>query len=276
MEQKKQLCVGLDLGNEYSQISCFHPRTGELETIGNKTTDAFFLIPTCVLAGKRRHEWMFGREAFDNQEQEGTFFFDNLLGKEEIECQIWNERVTKVDVLTIFLKKTLMLLSKYYPEPFIKRLVVTMESEEEVLKQLVYQALHNLGIEEDRAFVESYTESFEYYALSQKQELWSREIGLFDFNRRGCVFKQIHINRNCQPYALYCETTDLSHLISYEMLTEKKEGEVAELFFEVASKQLFDQDIATLYFTGEGFLSKWSDTVLTKLCMGRRDRKSVV
>ena len=130
------LLLGIDLGRYHSQISVYHEKKGELINISPCPLEDEGLIPTVL-----------------------------EVTKEEVE-------LTSESMLEKFLKKLLLLVRTNYPMDKIAKLVVTMERKTEDVEQAVYNALGRLGIGRDRAFVQSYEESYITYALSQKKELW--------------------------------------------------------------------------------------------------------
>lgn len=272
MEQTRNLYVGFDLGNENSQISCFHPKTGELETIGGKPGDHYYFIPTCLAVTEDKREWLYGEEAILSTEQEEGIRVDNIVSRicKQESFSIFGVIFSPVQILEKFFRKTLVLLQKYYSKDTICKLVVTLEEENTYLIETIYEALGNMGILRDRAFVEPYTKSYIYYALSQKRELWAQDIALFDYSKHGLIYKKIHLNRKSQPIVVACETLNLSKEFSYEMYEKKDTKELAGLFLKLAKSLLYNQDIKTLYFAGIGFLSNWSDTALVEICTGKR------
>lgn len=309
MEQIRNLYVGFDLGNENSQISCFHPRTGEIETIGGKPNDNYCFIPTCLAcstiagnacsniagnaystmagnaysttagnthstttAGKQKKEWFYGEEALLAAKEGKAELIDNFvsrISKGEL-LSVLGTSFEAAALLEKFFRKTLVLLQKYYSNSYIARLVVTVEEENQTLKTAIQKALENMGILADRALVTNHTQSYVYYALSQKRELWQQDIGLFNFNRRGLFYKKIHINRQYQPLVAACEEVDLSEHLPSGFYEQRENGRGTAVFLETANSVLCHQRIETLYFTGEGFLSNWSDKALQELCAGKR------
>lgn len=61
-------------------------------------------------------------------------------------------------------------------------------------------ALNRIGIGEDRYVIQLHQQSYMYYALSQKKELWLNDVALFEFGRDGLFYSQIHIDRRNIPY----------------------------------------------------------------------------
>ncbi len=48
-------------------------------------------------------------------------------------------------------------------------------------------ALNRIGIGEDRYVIQLHQQSYMYYALSQKKELWLNDVALFEFGRERSV-----------------------------------------------------------------------------------------
>lgn len=272
MERNKNLNVGFDLGNENSQISCFHPKTGEIETIGGNATENYYFIPTVLGVSEGRKEWSYGENALRMAEHEDGILIDNIVNRITLneEFLIYGVTFTKEAILEKFFRKTLVLLRKYYTEDVISKIVITIKDMEPVLVETIYKALEGMGIGKDRAFVQPYQQSYVYYALNQKKELWNKDIALFDFSKQGLTYYRLYLNRSSIPMIVGIEKKEYNQRFSWEMYKYMNAAKFTESFYEVAKEALYKQDISTLYFVGEGFLSNWLDGALQKLCVGRR------
>lgn len=272
MEQIKNLYVGLDLGNENSQMCCFHPRTGELETIGGRTGDNYHFIPTLLGVTENKREWFYGEDVKRIAEHEDIFLVENMIKRisEGEEFIVLGNKTDGAFLLEKFFRKTLVALRTYYSNDSIAKLVVTVEEDNQKLKDTIYQALSNMGIETDRAVVIPYTMSYIYYALNQKRELWQKNIALFDFSVRGLFVHAIYLNRRTQPFAVEIKSKNLSGSLSYEQYEKMDRNHLSKRFLELAKQVVTGDGFSTLYFSGEGFLSNWSDNALQELCAGKR------
>ncbi len=265
----ESLLLGIDLGRYYSQISVYDEKKEEMISISPYPSEDEGLIPTVLGVTKEKRNWLYGREC-DGLEGERV---ENILEVTEQggSFTVYGVEFAPETILEKYLKKLLLLVRTYYPLNTIAKLVVTVEKKSEQLEQAVYQALEKLGIGKDRAYLQSYEESYIEYALSQKKELWSNDVGLFDFNEKGLYYKQLSFNRENTPMALYMIKKDYSEALRYEWLENKMEKEkISYIFLNLAKETLHKQTVSTIYITGAGFRDSFAAKVLPELCVGRR------
>lgn len=174
-------------------------------------------------------------------------------------------------ILTRYLRKCLSLVTMQFPTEVIHKLVVTVEKKTKTLIEAVMKALSSLGLGEDRVAVISHQESYVYFALRQKKELWLNDVGLFDFSPRGLFFYRIYMNRRTTPVTVGIEKKEFTEHLSYKMLLELREyGELAYRFDNATKNALHKKIVSTIYVTGQGFQGDWHKSVLESLCVGRR------
>lgn len=273
MGETKNLLVGFDLCNDYSQISCFSYKTYEPESICLTSDQSKYVIPTSLGVKEGSKEWVFGEEAWALKEVEGGVLIADLVKKAETgeETEIYGVYFTPVLLLEKFFRKSLQLLKIYYPGNSIVKLVVTLKELNEGLRETVYAALKNLGIDKDRAFIQNHSQSYQYFALSQSKELWINDVGMFEYDEDGLTYHQITINRKTKPYLVGIQKKDMSEVMQFETLAELEDREkLAYMFGDLARKALHKQIVSTVYVTGKGFDGNWADLVLKELCVGRR------
>lgn len=271
MEKHGTLLVGLDLCDDFSQISCFSTVTYEPETIQYMENQE--KIPTVIGVHKDTKDWVYGEEAIRLAKEDKVVYFDHILQKvkEEKMVTIFETDFSATALLERFLKKVLNLLKREHLDETILKIVVTIEDTDVNIIKGVYQALARLGIHRNRATVQSHSQSFVSYALSQKRELWLNDVGLFDFNKKGLYYNQLSINRKRKPALVGVVPRDFTSALNLEMLKNVSEEKNAAFTFEnIAKNVLHKQVVSTIYVTGEGFEGEWSVDVLKSLCIGRR------
>ncbi len=273
MSEQRSLVVGFDLCEHDSQICCYNPRTFEPESICVTSDKTKYLIPTALGVKEKSKEWVYGEEAYNCKEAGTGVCIDGLLSKirNGEDTEIYGVPFKPVALLEKYFRKCLQLLKIYFPMDSILKLVVTVKEQNESIKEGIYQALNNLGIGKDRSWVQSHSQSYQYYALSQKKELWLNDIGLFDFDEHGLVYQQITIDRKTEPSVVGILEKDFQEILNYQIIRETKDNEKLEyLFGNLARKVLHKQIVSTIYITGKGFEGTWADSVLKELCIGRR------
>ena len=174
------------------------------------------------------------------------------------------------EALKRFFVKLLSCLKEYYPSETIRKLVVTVEDRNDRLQNAIRESMEYLHIEADRLVVQPHKQSYMYYALSQKKELWMNDVGLFEFGPAGLFYSQIHIDRRNAPYIVGVKRKDLSDALNWDMMEHDSSFNIEYAFNNIANTQLHKQMVTTLYVTGEGFQGEWADSALKQLCTGRR------
>lgn len=271
MEQRN-LLVGFDLSDDFSGISCFNPKTFEPESICVGKDTNKFLIPTVVGVKIDTKEWVYGEEAILLEKEGNGVTVSNFLEKVRLgeEVTLLGSTFSAVTLLEKYLKKTLLLLKIYYPTNSIQKIVITVKDLDKKLTSGIYTALFSLGIEKDRAFIQSHSQSYEYYALSQPKDLWTNDVGLFHFDEKGLTYTQISIARNSSGNMVNTTKKDFTEILSYDMLIEEPMERISSVFLNISKSVLHKQIISTIYVTGIGFEGDWSDNALIELCKGRR------
>ncbi len=273
MSEQRSLIVGFDLCERDSQICCYNPKTFEAESICMTSDETKYLIPTVLGVKEKTKEWVYGEEAFSFSEAGTGVLIEGLLSKViyNKETEIYGVSFKPEALLEKYLRKCLQLLKTYYPTNSILKLVVTIKESSESLKEGIYRVLNNLGIGKDRVWIQSHSQSYQYYALYQSKELWMNDVGLFDFDEQGLIYQQITIDRKTHPFLVGITEKNFQDIMSFQALEEIKDGDKLEyLFGNLAKKVLHKQIVSTIYITGKGFEGSWADGVLKELCVGRR------
>ncbi|MCR5791996.1 MAG: hypothetical protein K6G65_02395 [Lachnospiraceae bacterium] len=273
MEKKQTLYIGFDLNNDYSQISCYIPRTGEVKTLGKTKYEKEDLIPTVLAVNERTREWLYGEDALMLGKFGQGVLVNNLLEgiRKGRQFEVFGARLDGVTLLEKFFKKALARLGSYFPNDAIKMMVVTVDSLNQNLVNAIYQSLEGLGIMKDRVTVHGHGQSYLSYTLHQRKEIWMNDVGLFDFSSRGLFYYRLAINRKENPMVIGIVRKDFSKQFSYEMLkNEEGESSPPALFGKLANSVLYKQVISTIFATGIGFSESWADEVFKKICAGRR------
>lgn len=271
--ERQKLFIGIDLENDFSQISYYDEALFEPRSISQKEEEEVYLIPTVLAATCDNGQWYFGEDALqlvrNGQAVALTDFIDKIENGRPI--LYYDKEWAAADILTRYLRKCLHLIAVRFPAGGIEKLVITVVKKEKALVEAIQEALHELGLEKDRVAVISHQESYTYYALRQKKELWLNDVGLFDFSERGLFFYRISMNRRTIPITVGIEKKDFTNLMSFDMLRGGREDdELAYMFDGITKNALHKKIVSTIYVTGRGFEGNWHKQVLEGLCVGRR------
>ncbi|WP_343210582.1 DUF5716 family protein [Anaerolentibacter hominis] len=267
MSELRTLLVGLDLDYHCSQLCYYNRKTNEPESIG---PDDELLIPTAVGVKEQTKEWLYGQAALTCQEEEEGIAVTDMLKKalSEEDTLIYDVAFKPEELMEKYLRRLLLLLKQRFPEEYIEKLVVTIPELKLPLVRCVTRALAKMGLLKDRVTISSHGQSFQYYALHQKRELWSGNVAMFEYKEEGLLYYQTSINRKRRPILAALETADYSRQIPFSLRLEK--NKISYAFPNLAEQAMYRQMISTVYAVGSGFEGEWAADCLTKLCVGRR------
>lgn len=251
MSQRK-LYVGVDLRDDITQISVLGPGDMEPQRMTVPGTEDIN-VPTVVsIPGTK--------ECIEG-------FVDRIYRQEPVFAA--GKESDPVNILAAFFRKTLSFTKKKYPREAIRQLVVTTEYKDFRFINTVYQALKKLGIDKDRAMVIDRRQSYIYYVMSQKKELWINHVGLFDYTKDKLTYYQMQTDRYKRPMLVSVTERDYSDYIELFSSEESTAEEKGSIFEGMVNGAIHGQIITTLYMTGDGFSDGFADGVMKKLCVGR-------
>lgn len=246
----RTLLLGYDLCDDKTQMAVYNRTLLEPELVGQTDDNPDALIETMVQV--------------EDAEPIRDFLTRIRKGRD---IRIDGRTSKPINVLAHFFRKTLSLTRQKYPNDTIKQLVVTIPHQSPKFVRLIYEALEMLGIEKDRAIVISHKQSFLYYVLYQKKELWVNDVGMFDYDGKNLHYYQMQVDRTKKPILTGVLEKDYTEAMSvaYEDISRR-----GAAFEDIVYGAIHKQILSSLYMTGDGFEDEWTDVVFKKLCVGRR------
>lgn len=276
MGNQRNLLVGLDLSDDYTQISCYNTKYYEPESVSASEEDKF-LIPTVLCVKNDTKDWLYGEDALQVAQREEGVLIPHLveLAKKQETVTVFDINFVASSLLEKFFRKVLSILKMKYHGSNILQLVISVEEANDTLNQCIYTALEALGIGRDRVVVKSHAVAAMYYTLNQNKDLWMNDVGVFHYNGRELFFYHIGINRRTKPCAVTVTKEDFTNSFgeldtSEETKSTEHKAQLAYLFHRIAKTTLSKHVISTLFITGKGFEDDWIDQTLQELCLGRR------
>lgn len=267
----KSLIIGLDLGVDTTQISVSIGGS-EPESVSISPNKSMFLIPTVLCVRHDTRDWIFGDDAIRCRNREAGIFVNGILEKVESgdRVNILGAEYTGNQLLERFIRKIFTSLRQRYLRDNIEKVVVTVRNKTAVLSKAIEDSFEAVGFDREKVRILSYMESFMYYSVSQKKELWTNDVSLFDFDEEGLKYYQLSTSKKQLPVTVTATGHDFSDELNFTMLASMVESRLAGIFKGLTDKLLYRQILSTIYFTGVGFDGDWADEVIKSLCPGRR------
>ncbi|MCR4841466.1 MAG: hypothetical protein K5848_08005 [Lachnospiraceae bacterium] len=266
-----KLIIGIDLGTETTQLSVSRD-FAEPESVSVVPNKGIYLVPTVLCVRNDTRDWIVGEEAIRCRNRNAGVFVSELLKKVETGemTDIFGTDYSGEALLERFIRKIYTAVHQSYLTDEITRVVVTVRNKTDAVVAAINNAFQSIGTDMNRVVVISYMESFMYYTISQKKELWVNDVSLFDFDEEGLKYYQLSIAKKGLPITITARGEDLSDDMDYGMLSDTVEGRLAGNFKNITDKLLYRQIVSTMYFTGVGFDGNWADGIIKSLCIGRR------
>ncbi len=275
MDEERSLIVGMDLCDETTQLAVYDRELMEPVLIGQSEDNPDALIETAVNFAEREP-------------------ITGILEKVRTGEDVMNDgKMVGIErVLAYFFRKMLAMTRVRYPGEKIKMLTIAVPSMDKDFVDRIYESLSLIGLENDRVRIIDHKRSYMYYVLYQKKELWTNDVGLFDYDGKRLLYEQLKIDRSHLPALVGVTEKDFTEAFdvvgkpeklpeklpdSIEFIDEMDDEEAGyataskgTIFENIVKTALKNQFVSSLFMTGEGFEAKWADEVFPRLAVGRR------
>ncbi len=271
MDNSKSIIAGFDLGTETTQIS-ISVDGSEPESVSISPNRSMYLVPTVLCIRNDTKDWMFGDEAVRCRNRDAGWYVDSILEKLESDeiIQIFGNEYTGAELLDKFIRKIYTAIRQKYLNMTVSKVVVTVKNKTDKLMAAIEKSFEALGFEKNRLMILSYMESFMYYTVSQKKDLWINDVSLFDFDETGLKYYQLSTSKKQLPVTVTVSSYDFDDELNASMMLTMTDSRLAGVFKGITDRLLHRQILSTIYFTGQGFDGTWADEVIKSLCPGRR------
>ncbi len=265
MNETRDLIIGIDFGEKYSQICYFDRKAEEARSLPVKVGSSQYETPTCLCRREEQDDYSIGLEAEYFAREKGGILLDDLykISRSRETIQVAGEKKEPWKLLAYFIRGMLKFLGIQEIIRNTKCLTITMETLDEVQVENLQKACSFLGLAPERFMLMDYEESFYYYVMTQKTETWNRSVGWYSFAGNHVTFRKLTINSGSKPYLVRLENrteTDLREK------PEERDEDFAGFIKETLGEDLY----SSIQMNGEGFDQEWAQRSVKILCYQRR------
>ena len=255
------LVIGLDLNDDYIQICCW----------GREKT---WTIPAVICRRKEAETWLTGEEAYAATLLGEGVIVDKLLNlaSRDGTSTIGGICYSGGTLLKIFIKMMLDYPRKEFGTDAVAQLVITLDRVEgKILDTLMYCADY-LSIPRERVHVVSHTESFIYYVLSQKKELWTNQVGLFELASDRLCYYEMKVQRGLKRNIVQAEAQNQEEAFNLDILDSPSGARLADKILYSCGEKLLSRTLfSTVFLTGKGFERQdWAGDFMKLVCRRRK------
>lgn len=289
MTKKNKVVVGFDLGNDTSQISLCRVEQSMPDTISLVAGAEEYNIPTVLCRRTLEEEirngsqtvkglWTMGREALQQAAQKQGILVEDLLllAKNGVKAQVGEEEFEAEELLEVFLRKCLMLISVYARIEDIICVVFTLKDMNAELMNLLKRIMKRLDTGKALVSFLSHEDCFYQYMLHQPEEMWLHDVLLYEYRTDGIRSYCLNMNRNTRPVAAFIESVQFPQMKMTEVSNMKAEQKTAffrqldDAFLEIAREQCEGKTVTSVFLLGDVFSKEWCRESLRFLCKNRR------
>lgn len=306
MDTETRYVVGYDLNDNLTQISYFELNNDRPETLISDGENERLGIPTLLCKRKKVNQWSFGTEAERLIRNEGETEVGKILSLAVSgrALTIEGESFDGLDLLILFIRKSLNLLSVYVTVEQIESLIFTVPRLDRDMLAVLERVAVAIPVQRDRILFQSYSESVYHYMIHQQAELWETESVVFDHDGKDMTCYYMRMNHRTTPIVgmidefvyhdimvpkpgMFPAKGDVSEDDSGENNEDNNEEnneeyrEEEDAAYEVLTQMdeamqefmhdfLMTRPVRSVYLLGDGFEGEWCKNTIRFLCMGRR------
>lgn len=255
------LVLGIELCDRYTQVSCLDQE---------KT----WTIPTVICNRKNSDEWYVGEKAYEYTLVGEGIIVDKLLKLVEKDgtATIGGVKYGGLNLLQMFLERLIGLVGRETGMEDILQLVFCLEKiEVRILDALMYCADY-LKIPRSQVHIISNTESFAYYVMSQKREMWSNQVGMFQLADETLKYYEMKVQRGIRHLTVVAECEDMDEGFNLNILENPSGAKLADrILCSCAERMMQKKLFSSLILTGKGFdATNWAPEFMKLICNRRR------
>lgn len=272
-----KVIVGYDLGNEFSQISYSLSDSGEVETLSQVAGTEHYNIPTVLCKRIGVNQWFYGREALRYGEEQQGIQVDNLLtlALDGEPVLIDGESLDPVALLTLFFKRSLGLLSQVASPDKIGALMITCETLDSRMLEVLGQVVAGLRLKTDKIAFQSHIESYYNYMICQPEELRVYQSVLMARGIDHVRTYRMESNRRTTPVVVFIEEEEFPFPRQKAPEPEESQGEsekqeLDRALLKIAEEVCEGRLVGSVFLIGDGFEQEWMKESLRYLCKKRR------
>ena len=256
-----RLIIGLDLNDDYTRIVCH----------GQEKS---WTIPTVLCRRKDEEVWLTGEEAYACTLVGEGVMVDKLvkMAAKGGTSTIGEVRYTGSGLLNLFIRKVLEYPKKEFGVENIGQLVVSLHRVDAGMMDLFLTCADSLEIPRERVHVISHMESFVYYVLSQRKELWSNQVGLFDLSSQRLCYYEMKVQRGLRRNMVQADSEDMEEAFNLDILDTPSGGRLADRILTSCGERVLNKKLfSSIFLTGKGFERQdWAGEFMKLACHRRK------
>jgi len=273
--KSKSYVLGYDLSDNFCQISYLASDSDMPQTLSLLRGSELYNIPTYLSKQEDAPIWYYGKEAYERSKTTGDIVITDLIQKarKAEKINVAGQLYDPVALLSLFIKKSLSLLSLEMSMDLVKCIVFTIEDLDDEMIEILTKVQKALGLKNCNVHFQSHEESLYYYMLYQDEDLWAKDVLAIDYDFDNLTLYKMQINRLTKPMVVTVQKqkTDELSLADKKLPNDEDKKDLIDEQLKFIIKKYIEKDIvSSAFLLGNAFREDWMKKSLKYLCLGRR------
>ena len=232
--------------------------------------DEALIFPTVISKKKGEDAWVVGEDAYALALDGKGIITDKLLKltRKDGIATIDGTRYEGKEILKIYFREIINAgMEKLYKEK-PEEVVVAMAGLEEDIVGDIREAFVGLGYQPNHIHIISKEESFIYFVLSLKKDIWNNKVGMYDLSDVSLTYYEMLVNRNSRKLLVNAESENMDEAFNLQILNNPSGAKLADkILTSVAEKVMDKKKFSSIFLTGQVFSEhEWADGFISYLC----------
>ena len=232
--------------------------------------DEALIFPTVISKKKGEDAWVVGEDAYALALDGKGIITDKLLKltRKDGIATIDGTRYEGKEILKIYFREIINAgMEKLYKEK-PDEVVVAMSGLEEDIVGDIREAFVGLGYQPNHIHIISKEESFIYFVLSLKKDIWNNKVGMYDLSDVSLTYYEMLVNRNSRKLLVNAESENMDEAFNLQILNNPSGAKLADkILTSVAEKVMDKKKFSSIFLTGQVFAEhEWADGFISYLC----------
>ena len=232
--------------------------------------DEALIFPTVISKKKGEDAWGVGEDAYALALDGKGIITDKLLKltRKDGIATIDGTRYEGKEILKIYFREIINAgMEKLYKEK-PEEVVVAMAGLEEDIVGDIREAFVGLGYQPNHIHIISKEESFIYFVLSLKKDIWNNKVGMYDLSDVSLTYYEMLVNRNSRKLLVNAESENMDEAFNLQILNNPSGAKLADkILTSVAEKVMDKKKFSSIFLTGQVFAEhEWADGFISYLC----------
>ena len=232
--------------------------------------DEALIFPTVISKKKGEDAWVVGEDAYALALDGKGIITDKLLKltRKDGIATIDGTRYEGKEILKIYFREIINAgMEKLYKEK-PDEVVVAMSGLEEDIVGDIREAFVGLGYQPNHIHIISKEESFIYFVLSLKKDIWNNKVGMYDLSDVSLTYYEMLVNRNSRKLLVNAESENMDEAFNLQILNNPSGAKLADkILTSVAEKVMDKKKFSSIFLTGQVFAEhEWAEGFISYLC----------